>query len=70
MRLIRVLPRVIAPREEMMENVLAVSAFLCAALVGLAGDARVASYLHQRRWLRVSAFAVAFLVITVIVKGM
>lgn len=53
-----------------MENVLAVSAFLCAALVGLAGDARVASYLHQRRWLRVSAFAVAFLVITVIVKGM
>jgi hypothetical protein len=56
--------------EEMMENMLTVSAFLGAALVGLAGNTRIAGYLDERRWLRVAAFAAAFLLIAMIVTGM
>ena len=53
-----------------MENMLTVSAFLGAALVGLAGNARIAGYLDERRWLRIAAFAAAFLLIAMIVTGM
>jgi hypothetical protein len=52
-----------------METALAVSAFLGAAFVGLAGDARIGGYFDKRRWLRVAAFAVAFLLIAAILGG-
>jgi len=52
-----------------MDTTLALSAFVCAALVGLAGDRRVRPHLEGRRWLRVTAFAVAFFVIAAIVTG-
>ncbi len=52
-----------------METAVAVSAFLGAACVGLAADARIGGYLDKRRWLRVVAFAVAFLVIAAILRG-
>jgi hypothetical protein len=65
-----VFPGRLSRREEMMENMLTVSAFLGAALVGLAGNARIAGYLDERRWLRVAAFAAAFFLIAMIVRGM
>jgi hypothetical protein len=52
-----------------LQDVLALSAFLCAALVGLAGHLRIRGYLSDRRWLRVTAFAVAILTIAAIVTG-
>jgi fucose permease len=52
-----------------METALTVSAFLGAAFVGLAGDARIGGYLDKRRWLRIVAFAVVFLVIAAILTG-
>ena len=45
-----------------METVFSVSAFLGAVLVGLAGGSRIGRYLDEWRWLRVTAFAVAFFV--------
>jgi len=53
-----------------METVVAVSAFLGAAFVGLAGDAWIGGYLDERRWLRVVVFAAAFFAIAVIVTRM
>jgi hypothetical protein len=50
-----------------METALTASAFLGAALIGLAGDARIAGYLDERRWLRVAVFAAVFLLIAAIV---
>jgi hypothetical protein len=52
-----------------METALTVSAFLGAALVGLAGNARITDYLDERRWLRVAAFSVAFFVIAAIITA-
>jgi hypothetical protein len=52
-----------------MEDGLAVLAFLGAAFAGLVGHLRIRRYLHGRRWLRVTAFAVAFFVIAAIVTG-
>lgn len=52
-----------------METMLAVSAFLGAACVGLAGDARIRDYLDGERWLRVAVFAAAFFLIAAIVAG-
>jgi hypothetical protein len=52
-----------------MESALAASAFLGAALVGLAGNARIAGYLDDRRWLRVAVFAAAFFVMAAILTG-
>lgn len=52
-----------------MEAMLTMSAFLGAALVAFAGDACIAGYFDERRWLRVAAFAVAFFLIAVIVTG-
>ena len=52
-----------------METVFAASAFLGAALVGLAGNARISGYFDERRWLRVAVFAVAFFLIAAIVTG-
>jgi hypothetical protein len=56
-------------REVGMEPVYAASAFLGAALVGLAADARLAIYLKERRWLRVTAFAVAFFLMAAVATG-
>lgn len=53
-----------------METMLAVSAFLGAAVVGLAGDSRLGGYLEDRRWLRVTAFALVFFLIGAIVTHM
>ena len=50
-----------------MESVFAASAFFGAALVGLAGNAGIASYLDERRWLRVAVFA--FFLIAAIIRG-
>ena len=50
-----------------MEDVLAVSAFMGAAMIGLAGDRRIRGYLDERRWLRVTAFAVAFFVMAALI---
>jgi ABC-type Co2+ transport system permease subunit len=50
-----------------MDYALAASAFFGAALVGLAGHARITGYLDERRWLRVAVFAVVFFVIAAIV---
>jgi hypothetical protein len=52
-----------------METALAASAFLGAALVGLAGNASIAGYLDDRRWLRVAVFAAAFLLMAAILIG-
>jgi hypothetical protein len=52
-----------------METVVAVSAFLGAAFIGLAGDARIGGYLDERRWLKVVAFAVAFFLMAAILTG-
>jgi hypothetical protein len=52
-----------------MESVFAVSAFFGAALVGLAGHARFAGCLDERRWLRITVFAIAFFLIAAIVTG-
>lgn len=52
-----------------METVVATSAFLGAAFVGLAGDARIGGYLDERRWLRVVALGVAFFLIATILTG-
>jgi hypothetical protein len=52
-----------------MEDVLTVSAFMGAALVGLAADSRVSSYLEERRLLRVAAFAAVFFLTAAIVAG-
>ena len=52
-----------------MEPMYAASAFLGAALVGLAADARLAIYLEERRWLRVTTFAVAFFLMAAVVTG-
>jgi hypothetical protein len=52
-----------------MEDALTASAFFGAALVGLAGHARIAGYLSERRWLRVAVFAAAFFVIAAILMG-
>jgi hypothetical protein len=53
----------------MMEDVLALSAFLGAALVGLAGHVQFGGYLDDRRWLRVAAFAAAFFLMAAILGG-
>jgi hypothetical protein len=53
----------------MMEGVFAMSAFLGAALIGLAGNARIGEYLDGHRWLRVAAFAVAFFLMAAILGG-
>lgn len=53
-----------------MENTLALCAFGCAALAGMAGDRRLRRHFEGRRWLRVAAFAVAFAVMAAIVAGM
>jgi hypothetical protein len=53
----------------MMEDLLALSAFLGAALVGLAGSAGIGGYLDDRRWLRVAAFAAAFFLMAAILGG-
>jgi hypothetical protein len=69
-KILPVLPSTMLPRRgEMMEDVLALSAFLGAALVGLAGNARIGGYLDDRRWLRVATFAAAFFLIAAIVTG-
>ena len=52
-----------------MEDVLALSAFLGAALVGLAGHVRFGGYLDDRRWLRVAAFAAAFFLMAAMLGG-
>jgi hypothetical protein len=52
-----------------MESVFAASAFFGAALVGLAGNARITSYLDECRWLRVTVFAIVFFLIAAIVTG-
>ena len=52
-----------------MENTLALCAFGCAALAGLAGDRRLRRHLDGRRWLRVTVFAVALFVMAAIVTG-
>ena len=52
-----------------MENTLALCAFGCAALAGLAGDRRFRHHLEERRWLRVTVFAVALLAMAAIVTG-
>lgn len=52
-----------------MESVFTASAFFGAALVGLAGNARIADYLQERRWLRVAALATVFLLIASILTG-
>jgi hypothetical protein len=52
-----------------METAFTASAFLGAALVGLAGNARIAGYLDERRWLRIAVFAAAFFVIAAILTG-
>jgi hypothetical protein len=52
-----------------MEDALTASAFFGAALVGLAGHARITGYLAEHRWLRVAAFAAAFLLIASILAG-
>jgi hypothetical protein len=52
-----------------MEDALTASAFVGAALVGLAGHGRIAGYLDERRWLRVALFAAAFLLIAAILTG-
>jgi hypothetical protein len=52
-----------------METVFAASAFFGAALLALAGNARVGGYLGERRWLRVTAFAVAFFLIAAIITA-
>jgi hypothetical protein len=57
-------------REEWMETMVAVSAFLGAALVGRAGDSRIGGYLDEYRWLRATTFAVVFFVIGAILTGM
>jgi uncharacterized membrane protein YcjF (UPF0283 family) len=48
---------------------MAVSAFLCAAVVGLVGDSWIAGYFDDRRWLRVIALAVALFLIAAILAG-
>jgi hypothetical protein len=63
------LPPVGWRREETLEDGLALLAFVGAALAGLAGHVRIRGYLHDRRWLRVTAFAVAFFVIAAIITG-
>jgi hypothetical protein len=62
-------PATVLAKGGMMEDVFAMSAFLGAALVGLAGNARIGGCLDGRRWLRVAAFAVAFFLIAAIVTG-
>jgi hypothetical protein len=52
-----------------MDVVLALSAFLGAALVGLAGNARIGGYLDDRRWLRVTALAAAFFLMAAVLGG-
>jgi hypothetical protein len=52
-----------------MEDGLALLAFVGAALAGLAGHVRICGYFHDRRWLRVTAFAVAFFVMAAILTG-
>jgi hypothetical protein len=77
----RLLPRLTATRRRRckgalffatggkMEDVLALSAFLGAALVGLAGHVQFGGYLDDRRWLRVAAFAAAFFLMAAILGG-
>jgi fucose permease len=56
--------------EDGMEAALAVICFLGAAFVGrLVECSRIASYLDDRRWLRVGAFALAFFLIAAILTG-
>jgi hypothetical protein len=52
-----------------MESVFEASAFLGAALVGLAGNARIAGYLDGRRWLRIAVFAAVFFLTAAILTG-
>jgi hypothetical protein len=52
-----------------METALTASAFFGAALIGLAGNARIVGYLDERRWLRAAVFAVVFFLIAAIVAG-
>ena len=53
-----------------METALAVFAFLGAAVIGrLVEGSQIAGHLDNQRWLRVGAFALAFLVIAAILTG-
>lgn len=52
-----------------MENTLALSAFVCAAVAGLAGHLKVRRHLDEHRWLRIAAFAAAFFVIAALTAG-
>jgi hypothetical protein len=52
-----------------MDSVLAASAFFGAAMVSLAGNARIADYLDRRRWLRIAVFAAAFFIMMTILTG-
>lgn len=52
-----------------MDNTLALCAFGCAALAGMAGDRRLRRYFEGRRWLRVTVFAAAFAAMAAIVAG-
>jgi hypothetical protein len=52
-----------------MEIVLPVFAFFGAAFVGFVQGSRIAGYLDNRRWLRVSVFALAFFLIAAILTG-
>jgi hypothetical protein len=52
-----------------MEVALSVFAFLGAAFVGLVEGSRIATYLDNQRWLRVSAFTLAFFLIAAILTG-
>jgi fucose permease len=53
-----------------METVSAALVFLSAAFVGrLVARSRVAQYIDNHRWLRVSAFTMAFFLIAVILTG-
>jgi hypothetical protein len=52
-----------------MEVALSVFAFLGATFVGLVEGSRIAGYLESQRWLRVTAFLLAFFLMAAIVTG-
>jgi fucose permease len=53
-----------------MQTIWAVLAFLAAAFVGrLVGRSQIAKCLDNHRWLRVGAFALAFLLVAAILTG-
>jgi hypothetical protein len=57
-------------REEGMQTISAVLAFLAAAFVGrFVARSQIAKSLDNHRWLRVGAFALAFLLVAAILTG-